>query len=177
VTETIWQTLYSETDSLLITSHWPKVHAGDKHAADDFEELRIIISETRSLIKALGLSRPNLYYTDVPFLAANHDLIVRMAGLDSVSEVESGTGLQLSGTKYRCWLDVDTGMLKMYADKMAEQITTQEKLMAQLQGRLDNKSYVDNAPKAIVAQTKDQLAEAKTELERLQVEQTRFKGM
>lgn len=177
VTETIWQTLYSNTDSLLITSHWPKIHAGDKHAADEFEELRTIISETRSLIRALGLSRPNLYYTDVPFLAANHELIIRMAGLDNVSEVESGTGLQLSGTRYRCWLDVDTGMLKMYADKLAEQIATQEKLIGQLQGRLDNKSYVDNAPKEIVEQTKDQLAEARAELERLAVEQTRFKGM
>lgn len=177
VTETIWQTLYSDTDSLLITSHWPNIHAGDKRAADEFEELRTIITETRSLIRDLGLSRPNLYYTDVPFLTANHELIVRMAGLDTVTEVESGTGLQLSGTKYRCWLDVDTGMLKMYADKLAEQIGAQEKLIAQLQARLDNKSYVDNAPKAIVEQTKDQLAETKTELARLQVEQTRFKGL
>jgi valyl-tRNA synthetase len=177
VTETIWQTLYKDTDSLLITSHWPKPIKGDKHQAEEFEELRTIITETRSLVKALGLSRPNLYYTDVPFLAANHDLLVRMASLESVQEVSSGTGLQLSGTKYRCWLDVDTGMLKQYADKLTEQIAVQQRQTEQLQARLDNKSYVDNAPKEIVAQTKDQLNNAKAEIERLKIEQTRFSGV
>jgi valyl-tRNA synthetase len=176
VTETIWQTLYSETDSLLITSHWPKPLKGDKQQAAEFEELRAIITEIRSLVKALNLSRPNLYYTDVPFLAANHELLVRMSGLENVKEVSSGTGLQLSGTRYRCWLDVDTGMLKQYADKLATQLTAQEKLIAQLQARLDNKGYTENAPKEIVAETKEHLHNAQDELERLKIEQTRFRS-
>jgi valyl-tRNA synthetase len=176
VTETIWQTLYSDTDSLLITSHWPKPLKGDKQQAAEFEELRAIITEIRSLVKALSLSRPNLYYTDVPFLAANHELLVRMSGLESVKEVSSGTGLQLSGTRYRCWLDVDTGMMKQYADKLATQLTAQEKLIAQLQARLDNKGYTENAPKEIVAETKEHLHNAQDELERLKIEQTRFRS-
>jgi valyl-tRNA synthetase len=176
VTETIWQTLYSETDSLLITSHWPKPLKGDKQQAAEFEELRAIITEIRSLVKALNLSRPNLYYTDVPFLAANHELLVRMSGLENVKEVSSGTGLQLSGTRYRCWLDVDTGMLKQYADKLATQLTAQEKLIAQLQARLDNKGYTENSPKEIVAETKEHLHNAQDELERLKIEQTRFRS-
>jgi valyl-tRNA synthetase len=128
------------------------------------------------LVKSLGLNKPNLYYTDVPFLEANAELIKRMTGLSGVREVESGTGLLLTATKYRCWLDVDSGMLKAYADKIGEQIIEQEKHITQLQARLANKSYVDNAPKAVVQQTKDQLNETKEALERLQTEHTRFQA-
>jgi len=174
VTETIWQTLYSETDDLLISSLWPVPMRADKKEAEAFEQLQAIITEVRSLVKALGLARPNLYYHDVPFLEAYAELLTRMGGLESVREVESGTGLQLTSTPFRCWLDVDPGMLRAYVDKLAGRISDQEKVVAQLQGRLDNKSYVKNAPGAVVAETKDKLAEAKEALERLQAEKTRF---
>jgi len=176
VTETIWQTLYSDTDSLLISSSWPKPHRANKDRAAEFEELKAIVTEARAVTRALGLSRPNLYYTNVPFLGENRDLLMRLAGLENIQEVESGDGLLLTSTKYRCWLDVDTGMMKAYADKLAGQIAEQQKLAGQLQARLDNKSYVDNAPKAIVSETREQLKEATASIERLKAEQTRFIG-
>ncbi|HSX06223.1 MAG TPA: valine--tRNA ligase [Candidatus Saccharimonadia bacterium] len=176
VTETIWQTLYSNTDNLLITSSWPKPQKGNKKAADEFEALKSIITETRALVRQLGLAKPSLYYTDVPFLAENAALLARMSSLNTVSEVSSGSGLQLTGTPYNCWLDVDTGMLKAYADKLIEQIEAQERTLVQLQGRLSNKSYVTNAPKAIVEQTREQLAEAEAALGRLRAEHTRFQA-
>lgn len=177
VTETIWQTLYSGTDSLLINSRWPEVPKADSGQAEDFEEIRRIVVESRAVSKALGLNRPQLYYTDVPFLRDNAELLTRLGALGGVQEVSSGTGLQLSSTTHRCWLDVDAGTLQEYAGQLAEQVTSQEKLIAQLQARLENKSYVDNAPKAIVNQTKDQLAEAQAALERLQTEQARFQTL
>jgi valyl-tRNA synthetase len=174
VTETIWQTLYSDTDSLLITSSWPKSVKTDAAAANDFEQIMTIVTETRALVKSLGLTKPSLYYTDVPFLAENTVLLMRLAGLDNVAEVSSGNGLQLTATAYTCWLDVDSGTLKAYGDKLSEQIATQERVLAQLRGRLANKSYVANAPKAIVTQTKEQLSEAEAALERLTAEAERF---
>lgn len=174
VTETIWQTLYSDTDSLLITSSWPKPHKADAKKAKVFEELRTIVVEARGLVKALGLSKPNLYYHEVPFLADNAILLERLSGLGQVAEVDSGTGLQLTSTEYRCWLDVDMTTLHAYRDKLAEQAEASAKVIGQLQGRLANKTYVDNAPKQIVQQTRDQLKEAETSLERLKTEQARF---
>ena len=176
VTETIWQTLYSNTDSLLVTSNWPKPEKGSKKAADEFEALKAIVTEARMLVKQLGLTKPNLYYTNVPFLAENAALLARMAGLSSVSEVSSGTGLQLTNTPYHCWLDVDTDVIKAYVDKLSEQIESQERVLTQLKGRLSNKSYLANAPKTIVGQTREQLAEAEAGLKRLKAEQVRFQA-
>ncbi|HUB93173.1 MAG TPA: valine--tRNA ligase [Verrucomicrobiae bacterium] len=176
VTETIWQTLYSNADSLLITSDWPKPHSSSKTKAAEFEEIKAIVSEVRALVRTLGLSKPNLYYTDALFLADNQALLRRLAGLDNVSDVESGHGLQLTATKYRCWLDVDVRTMKAYTDKLTEQIATQEMRAAQLQARLSNKSYTANAPKAVVSETRDQLQDALDTVERLKAEQTRFQA-
>jgi len=174
VTEAIWQTRYGSADNLLIASRWPQPPHADEKRAGEFAELQNIITEARTLVKLLGLARPNLYYTDVPFLAENADTLARLAGLSGVQEVSSGTGLQLTSTRYHCWLEVDSNTLQTYADKLAGQVTAQEQLIGQLQGRLSNKSYVDNAPKDIVSQTRDQLKEAQEALERLKTEQTRF---
>jgi valyl-tRNA synthetase len=175
VTETIWQTLYSDTDSLLITSSWPKIAQADKAAAGEFEGIKAIVTEARALIKSLGLVKPSLYYKEVPFLGENAALLTRLAGLAAVSEVSDGSGLQLTSTSHNCWLDVDSNTLKAYSDKLSEQIAAQERVLVQLRGRLGNKSYVENAPKAIVEQTKEQLAEAESTLERLTTEAHRFK--
>jgi len=177
VTETIWQTLYSSTDSLLVSSHWPKPHRASKERAAEFEEIKAIVTEVRAVTHAMGLSKPNLYYTDVAFLTDNHALVARLAGLDTVQEVSSGTGLQLTSTKYRTWLDVDLGVMHAYADKLNEQIAAQEKVGKQLQARLDNEGYLKNAPKEIVAETREQLQEALSSIEQLKREQARFRSV
>ncbi|MGH7241330.1 MAG: hypothetical protein ACREGB_03475, partial [Candidatus Saccharimonadales bacterium] len=44
----------------------------------------------------------------------------------------------------------------------------------QLEGRLSNKSYINNAPEAVVQQTRDQLEDAKQQLSAIEAEQKRF---
>lgn len=175
VTETIWQTLYaSDADNLLATNHWPEPPKVDSKRAAEFDALRAIVIEARALIKALELNHPNLYYTAVPFLAENAAMVTRLAGLGGVHEVDSGAGLQLTSTPYRCWIEVDSDTLQTYRDQLAAQIDEQVSLADRLKQRLNNKSYVANAPKRVVQQTKDHLAETSSTLERLRAEQERF---
>ncbi len=164
VTETIWQTLEWTGDSLLATSDWPKPLKGDRKQADEFEEIKSIVSESRYLIKVLGASDVTLYYTDVPFLGANAGIIARLAGLQAVKEVRDGDGVYLTHTRYRCWLDIAMSATRQYAETLAEKHQATEKRIASLEGRLANKAYVDQAPKHIVSQTKDQLKEAQAQL-------------
>lgn len=174
VSETIWQTLYHDSDSLLMATRWPQVKGGNPQRAAEFDELRAIVVEARSLVKSLGLDHPNLYYTDVPFLAENGNLLGRLAGLGGVKEVSSGTGLHLTGTRYQCWLEVDVERLRAYADNLQAQIDEQQLAIGRLRERLANKSYAKQAPKHIVGQTKEQLQAAEANLQRLQGEQQRF---
>lgn len=158
VTETIWQTLAWEPDSLLIKAAWPKVPKADTKKAAEFEEVKTIVSEIRDVIMALGVAHPKLYYTDAPLVADNATLIARLARLDSVSYVESGRGLHLTRTKYVCWLDVDHDSVRHYRSKLEQKLQEVELSVKRLEGRLGNESYVKNAPKAVVEQTREQLA-------------------
>jgi valyl-tRNA synthetase len=174
VTEAIWQTLYGDGRGLLIASSWPKPMVANQAQAKEFETVKAIVTEARALLKSLALSKPTLYYTSEPLLAANTKLIARMAGLGTVAEAADGTGLRLTSTALNCWLDVDSDTIRAYGQKLADQIADQERVLAQLQGRLSNKSYVDNAPKQIVEQTREQLAKIEATLERLRAEAQRF---
>ncbi|MFA5004329.1 MAG: valine--tRNA ligase [Candidatus Saccharimonadales bacterium] len=177
LTETIWQTLPWTGDSTLVADSWPEIPSGDKHATADFEQLQAIVTEARFIVKQLGLRGAKLYYTDVPFLGANAPLIARLSGLAAVSEVADGTGLHLTQTKYRCWLDVDIHTAREYVAQLEDQRAAQDKLIEQLEGRLNNSGYVKRAPKHVVEQTKDQLSQARDAQKRLEAEQKRFSDL
>ncbi len=174
VTETIWQVIPWTGTSLLAVQPWPKPMKAHAGPAADFEEMKAIVVETRALIRDLGLRKAHLYYTDVPFLTANAQLITRLTGLAGVQEVSDGSGLHLTGTSHRCWLDVNATIAQSHLERLSSQIVQQQKQVDNLQGRLGNENYVKHAPKEVVHETKSQLTEALATLERLQAEQRRF---
>lgn len=174
VTETIWQTLAWEGDTILATSPWPKVSAGKGSQTEAFEEVKAIVSEARYLITALRLKKPALYYQKAILITENADQIKRLAGLTDVAEVQDGTGLRLTQTKHQAWLDVDHETIKHYQDQLIGRIDEQEISVKRLEERLANKDYVAHAPKEVVEQTRDQLRTAQEQLTRLRAEQKRF---
>jgi valyl-tRNA synthetase len=174
VTETIWQTLAWEQDSLLAARQLPKPIGGDKKQAADFAEIQNIATETRNILKALKVSGVTLYYTDVPFLRDNAATIKRLAGLQAVTEVRDGTGLNLTSTRFACWLDIEKTAAQNYSTELQAQQAKQQTLIGQLEGRLANKDYLKRAPREVVSETKQQLETAKQQLETLAQEIARF---
>jgi valyl-tRNA synthetase len=175
VTETIWQTLKWEEDSLLVVSSWPKPVAGKAADAEVFEQVKSIVTEIRYIKGAMHLQGGiNLYHTGEKLLEEQGSLIAALARLDTVTAVKDGHGLHLTSVPFSCWLDIDQETASHFVTELATKIEEQEKVVAQLEGRLGNDNYVKNAPKAIVDQTRDQLTEAKTQLEKLHTEHTRF---
>jgi len=174
VTETIWQTLPWTGESILAVQQWPNAHGYNRDRAQEFEELQAIVTEVRSLTRSLGLQKPSLYFTNVLFLAQNADLLKRLAGLADVVEVEDGAGLHLTSTAHRCWLNVDSSIAQNHLEQLATNLTEQTNRANTLQNRLDNKNYVDQAPRAVVEQTKQELRDTIASIERIEAEQKRF---
>ena len=173
-TETIWQALSWTGDSLLALGTWPKAFKVDAKKAAEFEDIKEIVTEARVIISSLSLIKSTLYYTDVPFLSDNAELLARLAGLSGVHEVASGHGLHLTSTKYACWLDVDEATARKYLNKLTDKQAGYKAAIERLQARLDNKSYVHNAPAKLVAQTKEQLHEQQALLSSVSAEISRF---
>lgn len=174
LTETLWQNLSWTTGTLLAIEKWPSGIRTSPQAAAEFAEVQSIVTEVRAITRALGVRSGNLYYTDVSFLRDNAAIIARMTGLANVQEVSDGTGLFLTTTKHRCWLDIDPTLAQAHLTKLADEKNVAVQRIAQLEGRLCNKSYVKNAPKKIVEDTKAQLEESRANLERISAEYDRF---
>ena len=174
VTETIWQTLDWTGDSLLISQMWPKPGKFDHKKAEEFEEIRTIVTETRAIISKLKLRKTRLYFTDVNFLNDHADLIAGLAGLEGVFEVADGKGLTLTSTSHRCWLDVDRETIERYATQLKKQLEEAQNTREGYQKRLDNSAYIKKAPKALVEETKQQLADSEALIENIQTEISRF---
>lgn len=174
VTETIWQTLAWEPDSLLINRAWPDAIKADQGRADEFEEVKNIVTEARFIIKSLGTSGVTLYHNQDDLIGKNAELIKRLAKLQAVTGVESGTGMYLTSTRHKCWLDIDSTTARNYVKQLEKEQAETKQRMAQLEARLANESYIKNAPGHLVKETEQQLENAKAHLAKLQAEATRF---
>lgn len=176
VTETIWQTLKWENDSVLAASLWPtlKVHRSDR--AEQFETIRAMVTEIRFIATTLNIQLPTLYHRNEPTLTQNAQLITRLAHLKAVESVKDGEGMHLTTTTFDCWLDLDQTAIREFADKLQAKLSATQTTIAQLEGRLGNKSYVKNAPKKLVDETKEQLSQARETLIKQQAELARFDG-
>lgn len=177
LTETIWQTLAWEPDSILAVSSWPTASTYNRGKAAEFEEIKTIVIESRNIIASLQLRKSTLYYSNVPFLKDNAELITRLSGLSGVHEVESGHGLHLTNTRYTCWLDVDHETASRYVKKLQEKLDGQTIAIKRLEGRLSTDSYVKNAPKKLVEETKVQLLDAQNQAKQISEEIKRFSNL
>ncbi len=175
VTEAIWQTLDLKSGSMLITETWPEPTAGDPTKTETFEQIRIIVSEIRYVLTALHQRGVRLYYHKAPFIAGNADLIKQLTHVIDVREVDDGYGLRLVNTDHPAWLDIDHETIERFSEQLQAKIGQQSTLVKQLEDRLANKDYVKGAPKAVVEQTKSQLAAAKEQLTKMSAEHGRFK--
>lgn len=174
VTETIWQTLNWQPDSVLATAAWPKVKEGNQDKTSNFEAIKSLVSEVRYYATALELKEVNLYHSGVKFLVENQSLIKQLAKVNAISEVRDGEGLQLLSSGEPVWLDVDHETIKRYSDKLDERIAGLELQIKQLTLRLASDDYLKKAPSHVVEQSKNQLKDLKKQIEVLQSEQKRF---
>lgn len=178
VTETIWQTLKWEWDSLLITSSWPRAPKTEVKTAKEFEKIIEIVSEIRFIKGALGQHKgPKLYHAGDSFIGKYADTINSLAGLDGVDRAEGkGKGLRLTSAD-KCWLDIDQKAATKLILKLKKQIVDQENTVKKLKARMSNKSYIAGAPGHIIKQTKDQLKEAQATLDKTKQEYKKFEPL
>ncbi len=175
VTETIWQTLAWEQDTILAGRTYKPSLGSDEQQAAAFTEIQHIVTETRAILKALKVSEVSLFYNDAPFLGENATIITKLAGLKAVEEAADGTGMFLTSTSYRCWLNIDKQSAQSYVTELENQAKNQTAGIEQLEKRLANKAYTENAPPAVVEETKQQLAEARLRQEAITTEMQRFR--
>lgn len=175
VTETIWQTLNWEDNSLLMLSSWPEPRKYDKKLATQFDDIMAIVSEIRFIGGSVGVTRPVLYYEGEGLIHDNVELFAKLANLESIKKVSGGTGLQLTTSKQAAWLDLEHTVIVTFVKQLADKLAATKKSIHQLEGRLANKAYVEKAPKELIAETREQLKAAQELADKQTTEYNRFK--
>lgn len=167
VTETIWQTL-PWNNTLLIKEQWPTILPYSEISAGEFARVQTLVTESRFVITSLPAGEKyGLVYQNDSLIDDNKQLIQRLAKLKSIEQAEQPSGLRLVVTNHDVWLSVSEETLQEHTANLEQRIATTHKDIAALEGRLSNKSYVEKAPTVLVEETRKQLEEKQTLVQRL----------
>lgn len=170
VTEAIWQTLEWHKDELLISSHWPEPLKFDDISASEFEQLQALVVETRYVLTELPPKKYSMLYQTDSLIEDNSTLIAWLARLDKVTKVDQAKGLRLASSNREAWLEIDADTLYEHQTNLEKRLADARIAVTGLEGRLNNPRYVEKAPEHLVEETRQQLAEKKALIERLQHE-------
>ena len=167
VTETIWQTL-NYTDGILMREAWPTPEKFDPIAAEQFEQLKLLVAEGRWVIAELpGDKKYRLLYGNDSLIADNQDTIKHLMRLEAIEHTDQPHGLRLAAANREAWLDIDSETLYQHQENLEIRLAEARQKLAGLKKRLENPTYVEKAPAHLVEETREQLAEQEKIITRL----------
>ena len=167
VTETIWQTL-NYTDGILMREAWPTPEKFDPIAAEQFEQLKLLVAEGRWVIAELpGNKKYRLLYGNDSLIADNQDTIKHLMRLEAIEHTDQPRGLRLAAANRESWLDIDSETLYQHQENLEMRLAEARQKLAGLKKRLENPTYVEKAPAHLVEETREQLAEQEKIITRL----------
>src|SRR5680860_949534 len=167
VTETIWQTLSWHKD-MLITTKWPEKMKYTEIAAAEFSRLKKLVTEIRFVTSELpGNERYRLLYQNDSLIADNEKLIQKLAKLKEVKAIDQPRGLRLANSGREAWIDISAKTLAEHQTNLEVRLAETHAIISNLEARLANDTYVKKAPADLVAESRSQLEQKKTLVERL----------
>ena len=171
VTEAIWQNL-SWTDGFIATTEWPTKLTYDPISAENFENIRIIVSEVRTTLQSLpgtnNAKKYSLLYDNDSLVEDNLLLIKALTKVPAIIALDgSPRGLRVALANHELYLDVPESVVKDYKDALTTKILSVGRELDALNLRLTNPSYVDKAPAHLVKETRDLVKEKESLIFRL----------
>ena len=169
VTEVLYGELFS--GNMLLVESWPT--AEKTNGVEDFDVLRHIISEIRRLRSEHKISPAtslNMYSSDSALVRENETVIKTLGRVDTIyyeKPVSEVTKFSVGGID----LAVD---LPSVIDKDAELARLEKEIrkvapyIMEIEKKLSNTTFLDNAPAAVVAKEREKLRQAKTTLAHLE---------
>jgi valyl-tRNA synthetase len=136
--------------------------------AAQFEDIKEIVTMARRMTKAINDPGMSLIYRSTSFIKENKQLIKSLSRLKEVIE-ETGqpSGLRLPTVKYELYISADKAKGQLYLDKLKQDEINTKNMIEVIKTRLASSSYVENAPKDLVAASRSELEEKANHLELL----------
>lgn len=176
VTEAIWQNL-SWTKGFIITQKWPEKLKYDPISAEQFENIRTIVSEVRTTLQALpgtnNAKKYGLLYDNDSLVGDNPLLIKTLTKVPTINSLNgSPRGLRIALASHELYLDVPEKIVKKYKDALTERILSTGRELDALNLRISNPNYREKAPAHLVKETEDAIKEKEALISRLKTQLT-----
>ncbi len=174
VTEAIWQNL-SWTEGFIINQKWPEGLEFDPISAEQFENIRTIVSEVRGTLQALpgtnNAKKYSLMYDNDALVEDNILLIKTLTRVPAVSALNgSPRGLRVALANHELYLDVPEKVVAEYKEALTEKILSVGRELDALNARMSNPNYVERAPAELVKETQDAIKEKEALISRLKTQ-------
>ena len=174
VTEAIWQNL-SWTEGFIAAAKWPARFEFDPISAEQFENIRIIVSEVRTTLQALpgtnNAKKYSLLYDNDSLVNDNQLIIRTLTKVPTINSLDGAPrGLRLALANHELYLDVPENIVKEYKNNLTERILSVGRELDALNLRMSNPNYIERAPAHLVKETTDQIKEKEALISRLKTE-------
>jgi valyl-tRNA synthetase len=168
VTEALWQH-FTPDGEMLITAEWPTPHKHqpDQDKIDQFNRLQTVVSEIRELSNEIDLSETTLYHQPDDFLDEYATLIKQLTTVADVKQVADGRGLELASLDFNAWLDISADVGQTHLVRLLKRRAELANMVKQFESKLNNDAYINNAPKEIVNETREQHMAINEQLKKL----------
>ncbi|MBR3236369.1 valine--tRNA ligase [Candidatus Saccharibacteria bacterium] len=171
VTEAIWQNL-SWTEGFVAAAKWPARLDFDPISAENFENIRTIVSEVRGTLQSLpgsnNAKKYGLLYDNDSLVKDNQMLIKALAKVPTINALDGAPrGLRLALANHELYLDVPEKVVSEYKEALTERILAVGRELDGLNARMMNPNYVAKAPEHLVKETKGAITEKEALIERL----------
>ncbi len=195
ITEEIWQSvgkLAGQTGDTLMLASYP---VPDESKIDPQADARIawlkkLIIGVRNIRGEMNISPakpvPVLLrggdQSDRDNLAQSHQLLSKLANIESIDWLEDGQEAPMSSTALAGDLEIlvpMAGLIDATAEieRLDREIARLETEMSKITGKLSNDNFVQRAPEQVVAKEKDRLGEVESAINRLQHQVTELKAL
>lgn len=181
ITEEIWQRLPHAGDSIMV-AEWPKADAAreDAQARAEMETLIALVTKVRNIRSEMSIppsSRLQLHIgtTDQSARALidqNAEHIKRLARVEAITIADQLPALESAPRDVVAGMEIAVpleGLIDVAKEKerVTKEIARKETEAAGLGSRLDKASFVERAPREVVAQTRNRHLELLGEIEKL----------
>jgi len=181
VTEEIW--LQNKFDNsgknYLMLANWPSGNFEKDSSTDQVDKIISIISELRSFKNELSvspgsfidISLEGINKNEKSFFLENEIFLKRLGRINNLFDKDldkPAPTLMVSGDLFKVYFAEDVD-LKLIKDNLKDRQNKYQQEMSKISKRLDNKSFVDRAPKDIVDQEKTNYNNLENDIKRILV--------
>ena len=186
ITEEIWQLLEErEKGASLMVSPMPALAGVDRDVIGRFEEVKEVITQTRSIRKEKNIPMKEplvLLVRPSENSTYHHDLetvVLKLANLETVKQVDDDPGDTISFIVKNVEYFVPVGQNVNPEEELAkleEELSYTKGFMSSVQKKLANVRFVQNAPEQVVEKEKQKMADAEGKIAVLEAQILKLKG-